>query len=128
MIAEHRVHLQCRKSPVLQIALEAIQYEYLNIRMRLADCPGIPAKCLVDKIMQREGQLVLDEDAVEAIIVDYVDLPSVTTIANAEADGAPDIREGKGNLLQLAANSPYHDPKSSGRWRRGGVSRRAIGP
>jgi len=63
------------------------------------------------------------EDAVEAIIVDYVDLPAVTTIANAEADGAPDIREGKGNLLQLPPNSPYHHPKASGVWRRGDVEK-----
>src|SRR5437763_2542146 len=63
------------------------------------------------------------EDAVEAIKVDYVDLPSVTTLANAEADGAPDIRERKGNLLQLPANSPYHDPKAIGVWRRGDIEK-----
>ena len=54
------------------------------------------------------------EDAAEAIMVDYVDLPSVTTIANAEADGAPDIREGKGNLLQLPPSSPNYHPTASG--------------
>jgi CO/xanthine dehydrogenase Mo-binding subunit len=63
------------------------------------------------------------EDAVDSIVVDYVDLPSVTTIANAEADGAPDIREGKGNLLQLPPSSPNHHPTASGVWRRGDVEK-----
>jgi xanthine dehydrogenase molybdenum-binding subunit len=63
------------------------------------------------------------EDAAEAIVVDYVDLPSVTTLANAESENAPDIREGKGNLLQLPANSPNHHPTASGVWRRGDVEK-----
>src|SRR5579871_4154437 len=53
------------------------------------------------------------EDAVEAIAVDYLDLPSIPNIAAAEAENAPDLREGKGNLLQLPAGNPNHDPKAS---------------
>src|SRR5262249_40621899 len=63
------------------------------------------------------------EDAVEAIVVDYVDLPSVTTIANAEADNATDIREGKGNLLRLPPNNPAHHPTASGYWHKGDVEK-----
>jgi CO/xanthine dehydrogenase Mo-binding subunit len=63
------------------------------------------------------------EDAVEAILIDFIDLPSVTTIANAESPDAPDIREGKGNLLQLPKNSPNHHPTASGVWRRGDIEK-----
>jgi CO/xanthine dehydrogenase Mo-binding subunit len=61
------------------------------------------------------------EDAVEAIQVDFLDLPAVPNLATAESDGAPDLREGKGNLLQLPANNPNHDPNASARWRHGSV-------
>jgi xanthine dehydrogenase molybdenum-binding subunit len=63
------------------------------------------------------------EDAVEAIVVDYIDQPAITTLASAEADGAPDIREGKGNLLRYPAGSPNHHPTASGVWRRGDVEK-----
>jgi CO/xanthine dehydrogenase Mo-binding subunit len=61
------------------------------------------------------------EDAVEAIAVDYLDLPSVPDLATAESDDAPDLREGKGNLLQLPPSNPNHDPKASARWHHGNV-------
>ena len=61
------------------------------------------------------------EDAVEAIVVDYLDLPSVPDLATAESDDAPDLREGKGNLLQLPPGNPNHDPKASARWHHGNV-------
>jgi CO/xanthine dehydrogenase Mo-binding subunit len=63
------------------------------------------------------------EDAVEAIAVDYVDLPSVATIAMAESGDAPDLREGKGNLIQMPKDSPNYDPKSSGRWHHGDIEK-----
>jgi len=63
------------------------------------------------------------EDAIEAILVDYVDLPAIATIANVEADNAPDIREGKGNLLRLPERSPAHHPTASGYWHRGDVEK-----
>ena len=63
------------------------------------------------------------EDAVEAIAVEYADLPSIASIAEAESADAPDLREGKGNLLQLPPNSPNHDPKASGVWRHGNVEK-----
>ncbi len=63
------------------------------------------------------------EDAVEAIAVDYLDLPSVADIATAESGGAPDIREGKGNLLQLPKDSPNYHPTASGRWHHGDIEK-----
>lgn len=63
------------------------------------------------------------EDAVEAIVVDYTDLPAVTTLASAEAADAPDIREGKGNLLRMPPNSPNHHPTASAVWRHGDVEK-----
>jgi CO/xanthine dehydrogenase Mo-binding subunit len=61
------------------------------------------------------------EDAVEAIVVDYLDLPSVPNLASAESENAPDLREGKGNLLQFPASNPNHDPKASARWHHGNI-------
>ena len=63
------------------------------------------------------------EDAVEAILVDYVDLPSVATLAGAESNDAPDIREGKGNLLQLPPSNPNHHPGASAAWRHGDIEK-----
>jgi CO/xanthine dehydrogenase Mo-binding subunit len=63
------------------------------------------------------------EDAVEAIVVDYLDLPSVPDLATAESEGAADIREGKGNLLQMPAGSPNHHPGASARWHHGDVEK-----
>ena len=65
----------------------------------------------------------LAEDAVEAIAVDYLDLPSVPDLATAESEGATDIREGKGNLLQMPGNSPNHQPGASARWHHGDVEK-----
>jgi len=63
------------------------------------------------------------EDAVEAIAVEFADLPSVPDLVTAESEGAPDLREGRGNLLQIAANQPNHDPKASGVWRHGDIAK-----
>jgi xanthine dehydrogenase molybdenum-binding subunit len=63
------------------------------------------------------------EDAVEAIVVDYLDLPSVPDLATAESEGATDIREGKGNLLQMPANTPNHQPGASARWHHGDIEK-----
>ncbi len=63
------------------------------------------------------------EDAVEAIGIDYLDLPSVPDLATAESEGATDIREGKGNLLQMPANSPNHQAGASARWHHGDVEK-----
>ena len=61
------------------------------------------------------------EDAVEAIQIDFSPLPSVPDLATAETAGAPDLREGKGNLLQLPPANPNHDPHASARWRHGNL-------
>jgi len=61
------------------------------------------------------------EDAVEAIEIDYADLPSIGNLAAAQADGAPDLREGRGNLLQPAPNHPNYHPGASAVWRHGDV-------
>ncbi len=63
------------------------------------------------------------EDAVEAIGIDYLDLPSVPDLATAESEGATDIREGKGNLLQMPANSPNHQAGASARWHHGDIEK-----
>ena len=63
------------------------------------------------------------EDAAEAITVDYLDLPSVPDLVTAESGSAPDLREGKGNLLQMAANSPNYHPTASGRWHHGDIAK-----
>jgi CO/xanthine dehydrogenase Mo-binding subunit len=61
------------------------------------------------------------EDAVEAIDIAYADLPSIGDIATARSEDAPDLREGKGNLLQAAPNHPNYHPHASGAWRHGDV-------
>jgi CO/xanthine dehydrogenase Mo-binding subunit len=65
----------------------------------------------------------LAEDAVEAIAVDYADLPSIGDLKSAQAEDAPDLREGKGNLLQGAPNHPNYHPHASGVWRHGDVEK-----
>jgi xanthine dehydrogenase molybdenum-binding subunit len=63
------------------------------------------------------------EDAVEAIEVEYVDHPFVGNLAAAEAEDAPDLREGKGNLLQVGRDHPNYHPKASAVWRHGDVEK-----
>jgi CO/xanthine dehydrogenase Mo-binding subunit len=63
------------------------------------------------------------EDAVEAIAIEYADLPSIGSIATAQAADAPDLREGKGNLLQPAPNHPNYHPQASGWWRHGDIDK-----
>jgi xanthine dehydrogenase molybdenum-binding subunit len=65
----------------------------------------------------------LAEDAVEAIAVDYADLPSIGDLKSAQAEDAPDLREGKGNLLQGAPSHPNYHPHASGVWRHGDVEK-----
>ena len=55
----------------------------------------------------------LAEDAAEAIQVEYDVLPFASTVKAAMAPNAPDLRQGKGNLMQVAPNSFYHDPNAS---------------
>jgi CO/xanthine dehydrogenase Mo-binding subunit len=65
----------------------------------------------------------LAEDAVEAIEIEYADLPSIGNLAAAESEDAPDLREGKGNLLQAAVDHPNHHPGASAAWRHGDVEK-----
>jgi len=58
----------------------------------------------------------LAEDAVEAIEIEYADLPSIGSLATAQSRDAPDLREGKGNLLQPAPAHPNYHPRASGMW------------
>jgi xanthine dehydrogenase YagR molybdenum-binding subunit len=55
----------------------------------------------------------LAEDAVEAIEVEYEILPFASTITQVMAANAPDLRRGKGNLIQLAQNNLHHDRTAS---------------
>jgi CO/xanthine dehydrogenase Mo-binding subunit len=65
----------------------------------------------------------LAEDAVDAIEIEYADLPSIGDLATAQSEDAPDLREGKGNLLQPAPNHPNYHPGASGVWRHGDVEK-----
>jgi CO/xanthine dehydrogenase Mo-binding subunit len=57
------------------------------------------------------------EDAVDVIDLEYVDLPSVADIATARSREAPDLREGKGSLLEFPSDHPNYRPLASGIWR-----------
>jgi CO/xanthine dehydrogenase Mo-binding subunit len=63
----------------------------------------------------------LAEDAIEAIEIEYADLPAVGNLAAAEAEDAPDLREGKGNLLQPGPDHPNYHPQASAAWRHGDI-------
>jgi xanthine dehydrogenase molybdenum-binding subunit len=65
----------------------------------------------------------LAEDAIEAIEIDYADLPSVGNLAAAESADAPDLREGKGNLLQPGPDHPNYHPSASAVWRHGDIEK-----
>ena len=54
----------------------------------------------------------LARDAADAIKVDYEVLPFASTLKDAMAPNAPDLREGKGNLLRHG-NSPKEFPKAT---------------
>ena len=53
------------------------------------------------------------EDAVDAIEVEYEVLPFVSNLNQVMAPNAPDIRGGKGNLIQLAPNNQHYDAKAT---------------
>ncbi len=55
----------------------------------------------------------LAEDAVAAINVDYEVLPGAGDLAQVLAPGAPDLRQGRGNLLLMNQNSPHYDPDAT---------------
>jgi CO/xanthine dehydrogenase Mo-binding subunit len=65
----------------------------------------------------------LAEDAAEAIEIEYADLPSIGDLATAESEDAPDLREGKGNLLQPASTHPNYHPQASAVWRHGDLEK-----
>jgi CO/xanthine dehydrogenase Mo-binding subunit/aerobic-type carbon monoxide dehydrogenase small subunit (CoxS/CutS family) len=54
----------------------------------------------------------LAQDAVDAIKVDYEVLPFASTLKDVMAPSAPDLREGKGNLLRQA-NAPKNFPNAT---------------
>ena len=54
----------------------------------------------------------LADDAIQTIKVDYEVLPFVSTLKEAMAPGAPDLRGGKGNLIR-PANSPAEFPNAT---------------
>jgi len=65
----------------------------------------------------------LAEDAIEAIEIDYADLPSIGNLAAAETTNAPDLREGKGNLLQPGPDHPNYRGDASAVWRHGDIEK-----
>ncbi len=64
----------------------------------------------------------LAEDAAEAIAVDYEVLPFASTLKDAMPSNAPDLREGKGNLLRHA-NSPADFPYATWADQRGNIEK-----
>ena len=64
----------------------------------------------------------LAQDAVDAIHVEYEVLPFASTLRDAMAPGAPDLRGGKGNLLRHAA-SPKEFPNATWADQRGDVEK-----
>jgi CO/xanthine dehydrogenase Mo-binding subunit len=63
------------------------------------------------------------EDAVDAIEVDYKVLPYIGSLTSAESGDAPDLREGKGSLLQVPPNHPNYHPRATAVWRHGDVQK-----
>jgi CO/xanthine dehydrogenase Mo-binding subunit len=53
------------------------------------------------------------EDAIEAIQVEYDVLASASNLMEVMAPNAPDLRQGKGNLILLNANNQHYDAKAS---------------
>jgi CO/xanthine dehydrogenase Mo-binding subunit/aerobic-type carbon monoxide dehydrogenase small subunit (CoxS/CutS family) len=64
----------------------------------------------------------LAEDAADAIQVEYEVLPFASTLKDAMAPGAPDLRAGKGNLLRHA-DSPAEFPNATWAQQRGDIDR-----
>lgn len=62
----------------------------------------------------------LAEDAAAAIVVEYEVLPFASTLRDAMAAGAPDLRAGKGNLLRLP-RSPEKFPQATWAEERGDI-------
>src|SRR5437870_11497765 len=55
----------------------------------------------------------LAEDAAEAVEVEYDALPAASTLKDAMSPDAPDLRQGRGNLVILPLNNPHYDPKAT---------------
>ncbi len=81
-----------------------------------------PANVQLPEELSLTGELVaivaadtedLAEDAVAAIDVDYEILPFASTLESAMSPDAPDLRQGRGNLLQVAQSDPHYDPNAT---------------
>jgi CO/xanthine dehydrogenase Mo-binding subunit len=55
----------------------------------------------------------LAEDAVDAIAVEYEVLPFASNVDQVMGRNAPDLRQGKGNLMQVRQNDIHYDPNAS---------------
>jgi CO/xanthine dehydrogenase Mo-binding subunit len=55
----------------------------------------------------------LAEDAAEAIEVEYDVMPFASMLSQAMGPNAPDLRKGRGNLMQVSQNNYHYDPKAS---------------
>jgi CO/xanthine dehydrogenase Mo-binding subunit len=62
------------------------------------------------------------DDAIEAIKVDYEVLPSASSLNEVMAPNAPDLRDGKGNLITLNASSQHYAPNASWTAKHGDVN------
>jgi CO/xanthine dehydrogenase Mo-binding subunit len=55
----------------------------------------------------------LAEDAVEVIAVDYEVLPFASSLQQVMAPSAPDLRQGRGNLIKMRENDPHYDANAT---------------
>src|SRR5262249_48589043 len=82
-------------------------------------CMNSPMSYPVPRDLNFQGEVVaivvadtedLAEDAVEAIAVDYEVLPFASSLQQVMAPNAPDLRQGRGNLIKMRENDPHYDP------------------
>ena len=81
-----------------------------------------PSTSPLPQLLEFQGEIVAivaaetedqAEDAVAAIEVDYEVLPFASTIEQVMAPDAPDLREGRGNLIQLDEDRFHYDPEAT---------------
>jgi CO/xanthine dehydrogenase Mo-binding subunit len=63
------------------------------------------------------------EDALGAIEVEYTVLPNASTVDQAMAANAPDLKGGRGNLAKLSPNDPHYDPNATWVGRHGDIEK-----
>jgi CO/xanthine dehydrogenase Mo-binding subunit len=129
------------RARIKQLDISAAQ-KMAGVACILTHETGLPATAFsgtnaVDSVMPQEtafqGEVVamvaaetedLAEDAVEAIRVEYEVLPFASTVKDAMAPNAPDLRMGRGNLIKRRSpTDPNYDPNATWAEKRGDVEK-----